>query len=119
MSKMRQEIFKTEPELDYLLNMRDITLSNDKKYFVLVIYDISEDRRRNKLVKILSSYGFRVQKSAFEAILRPNKYEQLLKEISTVPAATDSVRIYKIQGQGTVEVFGEPFSIPDEEIIII
>ena len=43
--------------------------SNELKYRVLIIYDITEDKPRIKLSKLLSSYGVRVQKSAFEASL--------------------------------------------------
>lgn len=91
----------------------------EKKYFILVIYDISENKRRNRMVKLLNSYGFRVQKSAFEALLRPNKYKKLLSQIAKIPDSCDSVRVYKTLGQGTVEVFGEQFYIEDEEIVII
>jgi len=37
------------------------------RYRVLIIYDIVDDKRRSKYVKFISSFGFRVQKSAFEA----------------------------------------------------
>jgi len=46
--------------------------SNELKYRVLIIYDITEDKPRIKLSKLLSSYGVRVQKSAFEASLNKN-----------------------------------------------
>ena len=36
------------------------------KYRVLIIYYITEDKPRINLSKLLSSYGIRVQKSAFE-----------------------------------------------------
>jgi CRISPR-associated protein Cas2 len=93
--------------------------NRDKKHFVLVVYDISDNKRRNKMVKILNRYGFRVQKSVFEAMLRPNKYKKLLSEVEKIPDSFDSVRVYKIQGSGTVEVFGHQFSIEDTETIII
>ncbi len=104
---------------DYFLGLNNEEQSKDKKHFVLIIYDISDNKKRNQMVKILESYGVRVQKSAFEAILRPNKYKKLINGIKNIPEASDSVRIYKIQGQGTVEVFGEPFSLEEEETIII
>lgn len=40
-----------------------------KKLFVLVIYDIIDNKRRVKFAKEMSGYGFRVQKSAFEALI--------------------------------------------------
>ena len=41
----------------------------ERKYVVVIIYDISEDKQRLKMAKFLNSYGHRVQKSAFEACL--------------------------------------------------
>jgi CRISPR-associated protein Cas2 len=40
-----------------------------KQVYVLVIYDIIKNKTRNKFAKVLQGYGFRVQKSAFEAII--------------------------------------------------
>ena len=41
-------------------------VEDERRYIVLVIYDISENRRRARMVKCLERYGVRVQKSAFE-----------------------------------------------------
>ena len=41
---------------------------DNDKVFVLIIYDIVDNKRRLKLAKFLAGYGFRVQKSAFEAV---------------------------------------------------
>ena len=40
-----------------------------KKLFVLIIYDIVDNKRRVRFAKKMSGYGFRVQKSAFEALI--------------------------------------------------
>lgn len=47
---------------DYLIKTENESEPKEKKFFVLIIYDISENKRRNKMVKVLKSYGFRVQK---------------------------------------------------------
>ena len=52
-----------------------------RRYRVLIIYDIVDDKRRNKFVKFVSSYGFRVQKSAFEGRLDRLLYRRLLDGI--------------------------------------
>ena len=44
-----------------------------KKLFVLVIYDIIDNKRRVKFAKEMSGYGFRVQKSAFEALIEEDR----------------------------------------------
>ena len=90
-----------------------------KTFTVLVIYDVSETKRRNKLVRLLKSFGFRVQKSAFEANLPENKYQKLLSSLSVFPSETDSIRVYKIRGKGQVSVFGVDDSEVIEDVIII
>ena len=50
---------------------------DERKYVVLVIYDISSNKQRVKVAKYLNSYGIRVQKSAFEARLGRKKYQQM------------------------------------------
>lgn len=50
---------------------------------------------RNKMVKCLETYGVRVQKSAFEALLNRKQYEKLLRESSClINQSVDSLRIY-------------------------
>ena len=46
-----------------------------KKFIVLVIYDVVDNKTRNHLVKCLERYGVRVQKSAFEALLNRKQYD--------------------------------------------
>ena len=76
-----------------------------KKLYVLIIYDIVDNKKRFAFAKKLNGYGFRVQKSAFEAMLTDKKL--------------DSVRVYKIRGSGEVNLFGVSPAIADEEVIII
>lgn len=57
---------------DYYFQISD-ELESDKE-FVLIIYDIVDNRKRVKLAKLLSGYGKRVQKSAFEAMLTTQRY---------------------------------------------
>ena len=64
---------------DYYFQISD-ELESDKE-FVLIIYDIVDNRKRVKLAKLLSGYGKRVQKSAFEAMLTTQRYNKLIEEI--------------------------------------
>lgn len=67
----------------------------EKKFIVLMIYDIVDNKRRNKMVKCLEAYGVRVQKSAFEALLTRRQYDKMLGESSLViDEAVDSLRVY-------------------------
>ena len=48
----------------------------------VLVYDVSDDRKRNRLHGILKQYGVPVQKSAFEARLTPREREQLLRRVA-------------------------------------
>ena len=67
----------------------------EKECIVLIIYDIVDNKQRNKMVKFLERYGVRVQKSAFEALLGRKKYTRLIEESQRIiDPSTDSLRIY-------------------------
>ena len=91
----------------------------DNRVFVLIIYDIVDNRRRVKLSKYLEGFGFRVQKSAFEALIREAVYNKMVSGIHQFVRENDSVRIYKIIGKGQVKTFGKDVEYSTEETIII
>ena len=49
------------------------------QYLTLSIYDVADDKRRSKLVKVMEYYGIRVQESAFEAILAPSQCNRMIE----------------------------------------
>jgi len=46
----------------------------------LIAYDISDNKRRRKLFKLLKGYGYNIQKSVFEVPLNDQKIIQKLQE---------------------------------------
>ena len=75
--------------------------TGSKKLFVLIIYDIVSNKRRAKFARAMNGYGFRVQKSAFEALIEENLFIKLQKEIPLlIDPEEDSVRIYRMTGYG-------------------
>lgn len=65
--------------------------------FYLLTYDISDDKRRLKIAKLMESVGERVQGSVFEAYLTSQELEKLLKRVAKVLAVKeDSLRIYQL-----------------------
>lgn len=91
----------------------------EQKSLILVIYDIIENKRRSRLVKILEGYGFRVQKSAFEARLSDRQYQKLLSAVENFALEDDNIRIYKINGQGEIRSFGIQQDEFENEVLII
>lgn len=83
-----------------------VPINADKGYAsVLVIYDIQSDKNRNALHKFLKSYGFTVQKSAFEADLKLNKLEQLISQLPAFIHDEDSIRLYQLSYSSKVVMF--------------
>ena len=103
---------------NYFWNTAENNYSN--MLFVLIIYDIVDNKKRLAFAKKLNGYGFRVQKSAFEAMITESLYRKLIDEIPRmIDKELDSVRVYKIRGSGEVNLFGVSPAIADEEVIII
>ena len=75
--------------------------------------------KRVRLAKFLQGYGFRVQKSAFEALISFSLYNKLLREIGVYVDEEDSIRIYKIVGQGQVTILGKNEKVQNGDCIII
>ena len=65
--------------------------------FVVVVYDIAEDRRRLKLMKLLEGYGRRVQESVFECDLEVKDYRKMMQRLQRlISPRTDNVRCYHL-----------------------
>ena len=68
-----------------------------KKQFIVVAYDISNNKRRNRIAKILESKGNRVNFSVFECMISIAELEQLYLKISKeLKESADHVIYYKI-----------------------
>ena len=65
------------------------------KQFVVVVYDISNDRRRTKLHNTLLDYGSPVQYSVFECLLDEEELARMKKATARViKPRVDRVRYY-------------------------
>ena len=105
-----EELFEFVPE--------DVAV-NSGKFLVVVIYDIIDNKRRIKVSKILSGYGKRVQKSAFECIINKKQYEALIEKLTRVISDVDLLRIYRIAGSADVRIWGDVALTMFEDDIIV
>ncbi|MBO9361540.1 CRISPR-associated endonuclease Cas2 [Thermoflexus sp.] len=63
--------------------------------FVVISYDIPDDRRRDRVCQTLKDFGTRVQYSVFEAELRPQDLQRLEDRLRRlIDPREDSVRFY-------------------------
>ena len=92
----------------------------------VVSYDITSDRRRNKIAKALEGYGTRIQYSVFECRLTEKKYKEMYRKLMQLMTDEEdgSIRIYSICGncEGKIRTIGEIPSQPErsaEHVIVI
>ena len=65
------------------------------RQFIVVVYDISDDKRRTKLHNALLNYGSPVQYSVFECLLKDKAVEKLKAHVERViHSREDRVRYY-------------------------
>lgn len=65
--------------------------------FILIVYDISNDRRRTRLHDLLLDYGTPVQYSVFECLLTAKEEEKMVKSIrKLISPRKDAVRYYTL-----------------------
>lgn len=68
-----------------------------KKNLIVVAYDVSNTKRRNKVVKLLLKYGSRINFSVFECMLTDKQLDQLKADIlGHIDNKKDTVAYYPI-----------------------
>jgi CRISPR-associated protein Cas2 len=91
--------------------------------FLVISYDVPNDRRRLKLAKLLLDHGAqRVQRSVFEGYFAPRplaRLEAKLQELCVVEE--DSIRVYYLCGgcQPRVQYWGQAAPTDEPGLLII
>lgn len=89
-----------------------------KKHFVVVAYDLPNDRRRTKLHTLLEDYGTPVQYSVFECLLTEKEMATMKKRIKRlIKPRLDQVRYYHLCAscQRRIETTEGSVDIVDDE----
>jgi CRISPR-associated protein Cas2 len=72
----------------------------------VLVYDISDDKVRYQVAKIVEGYGIRVQRSAFECRLTRGMKERLWRELeATALGEEDAIHLYSV-GSAKVRYLG-------------
>ena len=91
----------------------------DDRRLVLAIYDVPNNKRRQKLVKLLTSYGVRVQKSAFEAVVTDRQYNDIQKRATALLEEEDNFRMYRLNSSNELLYFGTTAELQKPESAVI
>jgi CRISPR-associated protein Cas2 len=89
--------------------------------FIVVTYDIPEDKRRTKVHSLLKSYGQWMQYSVFECEVTAAQYAKLRSRLEKLlKPETDSIRFYSLCAccQGKIERIGGE-KVRDDSIFLV
>jgi len=62
--------------------------------YLLITYDISSDKKRRRVDKLLSAYGVRVNYSVFELEIKKHLLPKLKEKLTSFMDERDSIRLY-------------------------
>lgn len=74
----------------------------------LAIYDITSNRERQLVAKVLQGFGFRVQKSAFELKLLKAGKHRLIRQLEALEIETGTILIYHLNAGAVRRAVGLP-----------
>lgn len=94
------------------------------KLFLVISYDIVDDKKRNKVANLLEDYGKRVQYSVFECRLNKKLFDRAIKEILPfIDEEVDSLRVYWLCERCVkeIKVYGirEVSKEEEEDVIVV
>ncbi len=90
--------------------MDAVVAGRERRQWVVVSYDIPDDKRRTKVMKIVEGYGQRAQYSVFECEIAPVALRQLQERLrDVIDHSEDDVRFYGLCHEclGKVTVLGK------------
>jgi len=90
--------------------------------FVVVVYDISDDRRRTRLHDQLKNFGTPVQYSVFECIVDAERLQEMKKVVRRViKPRRDRVRFYYLCQTclAKTEVTSGPEVLHETDVIVV
>lgn len=89
--------------------------------FYVVSYDIPDDRKRDRIAKVLLDFGARVQYSVFECIMDDDAIERLTARLTELIEDEDSVRLYALcaRCEDSTRIMGAGKVTKDEDVYIL
>lgn len=97
--KKYKSVMKVKDTFDFLNDKfgkeEKKSIKDGKGIRTLVIYDITDNKKRREIVKFLSGFGVRVQRSAFEMLLDKKKTKELKRGLKAFNGDGDKINIYQ------------------------
>lgn len=65
-----------------------------KKIFCVVAYDVADDKRRYRVVKVVEKYGVRINFSVFECMFTERQFEKVQEKIAGIIRSREDTVVY-------------------------
>jgi CRISPR-associated protein Cas2 len=73
------------------------TEPRNRRQWIVVSYDVADDKRRNRVMKAVEGYGARAQYSVFECDIKPEDADKLLARLQAlIDSKADDIRFYPL-----------------------
>lgn len=82
----------------------------------LVSYDISADRERSQVDRLLKGWGFRLQKSVWSVATGRSGIQRLKADLEHLNLETGQVLLFRLQSGEPPLAVGRPFEHIDNEV---
>lgn len=83
------------------------------------VYDLSDDRERRRVDKLLSGWGHRIQKSVFSVSTSPTGARRLQQAMEQLQLQSGAVLLLRLQAQVDIVSCGQPFHDPDRDVAYV
>lgn len=82
-------------------------MQNKKYGHYVIAYDLSSNDERSKVNRILKGFGFRVQMSVFESVLKRRDKEKLKEALGELNIQSGFVKMYKLDYHLKNKIYGK------------
>lgn len=89
------------------------------KKYVVIAYDIEDDKKRRTVVKLLQPWGTRVNKSVFECFLSDTELTKLKDKLKKIRKGDDSILVYRLCVDCIDKVERYGFQVPLRDVVKI
>lgn len=79
-----------------------------------IVYDLSSSTERRKVFKLLSGYGFNVQRSVFECRLTRSSLDKLIVQLNDLNIKSGHIKLYRLIYNSNTHEMGNKHSCFDD-----
>lgn len=98
---------------------------SEDRFYVLILFDISNARKYRKIVKVLKGFTERIQYSVFEGYMKSSQIKELMIGLNGIMShdqfynSADKIRVYRMSGNCELTVLGRcANNIPEDDVFV-